>query len=227
MMITPSPEDVLDAGPPPSNPPMNDDEPFHKSTNMFCCDPIAKKRPSDRKSSRRRRGPGQAVQVLDGGASQPPSDEVRHHRGSVKEPQHRSSANSFASSSGSHANLAIICSAPQLNNKNNNARKPSSAVTPIICTQSASPVASAQSSPNILATATEAAASTKFSMKRHSSLRQSPIHRRDMHNGGSGPENPVVVGNGGDSAARNYDDMIKFVFTEHGIKVISDKEYVV
>lgn len=29
------------------------------------------------------------------------------------------------------------------------------------------------------------------------------------------------------SPAKSYDDMIKFVFTEHGIKVISDREYVV
>uniref|UniRef100_A0A182VV24 Cytidyltransferase-like domain-containing protein n=1 Tax=Anopheles minimus TaxID=112268 RepID=A0A182VV24_9DIPT len=29
------------------------------------------------------------------------------------------------------------------------------------------------------------------------------------------------------SPSRSYDDMIKFVFTEHGIKVISDREYVV
>lgn len=236
MMITPSPEDVLDAGTPPTHEPRRkssakDDESFHKSTNMFCCDPISasKQRPRDRKSSRRRRCPGQAVQVLDSGDAQPASDEVRHHQphhhhGSIKEPN-RSSAKSFASTS--HNDLAIICSAPQLTN-NNNSRTPSLVVTPIICTQSPSPVASAKSSPNILASATESTSSAKYSMKRHSSLRQSPVHRRhsDMHCISS-TDAEALVANGGDSTARNYDDMIKFVFTEHGIKVISDKEYVV
>ncbi|XP_055598344.1 nicotinamide/nicotinic acid mononucleotide adenylyltransferase 3-like [Uranotaenia lowii] len=32
---------------------------------------------------------------------------------------------------------------------------------------------------------------------------------------------------GGTSPSKSYDDMIKFVFTEHGIRVISDREYVV
>lgn len=34
-------------------------------------------------------------------------------------------------------------------------------------------------------------------------------------------------GGGGSGTGKDYNEMIKFVFTEHGIRVISDKEYVV
>lgn len=37
----------------------------------------------------------------------------------------------------------------------------------------------------------------------------------------------VISSAGRISPAKSYDDMIKFVFTEHGIRVISDREYVV
>lgn len=37
----------------------------------------------------------------------------------------------------------------------------------------------------------------------------------------------ISLNNSRKSPAKDYNEMIKFVFTEHGIRVISDKEYVV
>lgn len=167
MAVTPSPEDMLDA---PENNRMSG------ALDVFCCDPMSiskRYHPDGRKSTRRRRGPGQAVQVLFEGQPAPPEVRPDLNKGS-----------SFAS--GSHS-LSIISSAPQLNNTPN----------PPTCT---------------------AAPKAKGSVKltRHSSLKQPAEKRNNL------TEFKVEEGDG-----RNYDDMIKFILTEHGIKVISEKEFVV
>lgn len=196
MAVTPSPEDMLDA--PDTNHVTGSNE--EGQGNVFCCDPLSiSKRhhhPEGRKSSRRRRGPGQAVQVLFD--HQQPS-EVRHS--SIKE-------------SGKSHSLSVISSAPQLNNT----PQPPPPLTAIIST----PASSAEK------TAKASKGSTKLT--RHSSLRQ-PSGENKL-------STLIAPGSSTDALAssmkqldegdpRNYDDMIKFILTEHGIKVISEKEFVV
>lgn len=213
MAVTPSPEDVLDA------PDMSyqvssgvDDSDALKSRNSFCCDAISlSKRTPDRnhRSTRRRRGPGQAVQVIgyeEGGKVIHSQEEVRHrssmrvhpgnnsHRDSTKSSASNASLNATnattaaATSTSSAPKLSIITSAPQSLNTGHRTQTPN-------CTASSTSQTDGKKS-------------------------QQPFKQN---------QSPEVVIEGSEEmqASRNYDDMIKFVFTEHGIKVISDKEYVV
>lgn len=181
MAVTPSPEDVLDAPDMPYQlpglPPGHEDQDGLKSRSSFCCDTISlshSKRTPERnhRSTRRRRGPGSAVQVVGGGGCYEGSqEEVRRH-GSMREPSLGSSGSKSLASSASAQNVSIVStSAPPQTLKSHRAQSQP------ICT---APAATQQQQ-----------------------------------------------GNGEGQGGRNYDDMIKFVFTEHGIKVISDKEYVV
>lgn len=220
MAVTPSPEDVLDA------PDMSyqvassgvDDDGGGalKSRNSFCCDAISlPKRTPDRnhRSTRRRRGPGQAVQVMgyeEGGKVVHSQEEVRHrssmrvhagnnsHRDSTKSSASNASLNAAAAAAATSSapKLSIITSAPQSLNTSHKTQTPN-------CT--ASCTSHDQSSPG------EGKKSQQVRPKQKPS-----------------PEVVVIEASSEEmQASRNYDDMIKFVFTEHGIKVISDKEYVV
>lgn len=198
MAVTPSPEDMLDAPDKNHISGSNDDG----QGNVFCCDPLSssKRHPDGRKSTRRRRGPGQAVQVLFEGQSQDPS-EVRqnsHQHSPLKE---SAVVGKPFASSGSHS-LSIISSAPQLN------------TTPLLL-----PLSSGGGGGGGTPSKAKAnRASTKLT--RHSSLRQ-PSERICV------PGTLVEHVGRDEGDARNYDDMIKFILTEHGIKVISEKEFVV
>lgn len=218
MAVTPSPEDVLDA---PdlsyqvvSSGVDDDGGGALKSRNSFCCDAISlPKRTPDRnhRSTRRRRGPGQAVQVMgyeEGGKVVHSQEEVRHrssmrvhagnnsHRDSAKSSASNASLNAAAAATSSAPKLSIITSAPQSLNTSHKTQTPN-------CT--ASCTSHDQSSPG------EGKKSQQVRPKQKPS-----------------PEVVVIEASSEEmQASRNYDDMIKFVFTEHGIKVISDKEYVV
>lgn len=218
MAVTPSPEDVLDA---PdlsyqvvSSGVDDDGGGALKSRNSFCCDAISlSKRTPDRnhRSTRRRRGPGQAVQVMgyeEGGKVVHSQEEVRHrssmrvhagnnsHRDSTKSSASNASLNAAAAATSSAPKLSIITSAPQSLNTSHKTQTPN-------CT--ASCTSHDQSSPG----------EGKKSQQVRPKQKQSP-------------EVVVIEASSEEmQASRNYDDMIKFVFTEHGIKVISDKEYVV
>lgn len=203
MAVTPSPDDVLDA-PETNHVSEREDDTERRTGNVFCCDPMAtsKHRHSDgrKQSSRRRRGPGQAVQVVFEGTPEQQSQEVRH--GSMKDTRDSGkslqSSASFASGSGhtKSSSLSIISSAPQLNH----------ALPLTSTTTAAQPPSSASRS-----------SSGGTRLTRHSSLRQ-PTQRRD--------EVEALVSKE-EVDTRNYDDMIKFILTEHGIRVISEKEFVV
>lgn len=202
MAVTPSPEDVLDA-PDTNHVSEREDDTERRAGNVFCCDPMAssKHRHSDgrKQSSRRRRGPGQAVQVLFEGTPEQQSQEVRHgsmkdSRGSGKSLQ----SSSFASGSGhtKSSSLSIISSAPQLNH-----------ALPLTSTTTATPPPSSASR----------SSSDGARLTRHSSLRQPPQRREEVE----------ALVSKEEVDTRNYDDMIKFILTEHGIRVISEKEFVV
>lgn len=202
MAMTPSPDDVLDA------PEVNDSGDSAGQTNVFCCEPIANKRVSNgssKQKSTRRRGPGQAVQVLfeDHQRQSPSPSEVRHR--SIRE--HSSAASNstahrpFGGSQEANG-LSVISSAPQLN------------LAPLLTCTPPQP----QQSP----TAKES--KTRKSVKhliRHSSLRH-PSSIKAL-----GTENAINSRDTDELESRSYDDMIKFILTEHGIKVISEKEFVV
>uniref|UniRef100_A0A182K166 Cytidyltransferase-like domain-containing protein n=1 Tax=Anopheles christyi TaxID=43041 RepID=A0A182K166_9DIPT len=88
-----------------------------------------------------------------------------------------------------------------------------------------------------IATTTTATSSTSASIatergstKRGAMIAMNKSNTASSHNLGStlSASTPQTKGpTGRISPSRSYDDMIKFVFTEHGIKVISDREYVV
>lgn len=61
---------------------------------------------------------------------------------------------------------------------------------------------------------------TRKSVKEHK-IPKLELNDSVMSSSQNSPQSPRLSPN------RSYNDMIKFVFTEHGIKVISDKEYVV
>lgn len=227
MAVTPSPEDVLDApdtrrsG---SNHHQHQDD-GHKSNNVFCCDPISsmsssKRSNSDRKASRRRRGPpGQAVQVLfDGQASAPSIEEVRH-RHSVKE-HHNHKVGSATKASPSTTATTPITSSPSASSL---APKPKS-VSIINCApqQQNIPNHTALCAPQQLYKPPPIC--TPPPLARSASVNSHTLLRKALQ---EQPNISVESPEGGEVTTRNYDDMIKFVFTEHGIKVISDKEYVV
>ena len=188
MAVTPSPEDVLDAA---DNHLTGSNDEEKAQNNVFCCDPIHKRHLEGKKSTRRRRGPGQAVQVV---FDHPPSSSE------VRLPSAQTNPGSKSFASGPHS-LSIISSAPQLN---------SSKSTPptLTCTASTPP-----------ADSTKGGNSPNKQLTRHSSLRQ-PVerNRKGSFSGDLRKD---------ENDTRNYDDMIKFILTEHGIKVISEKEFVV
>lgn len=231
MAVTPSPEDMLDAADTNHGARSEVDETELRTGNVFCCDPTthstasktggrqwdgARKQSSS--SSRRRRGPGQAVQVLFEG-QQPHAAEAEVRHGSLKEAPASGNTSlaysgqppnqSHSSGSQNHNHHSVISSAPQLNTAL--PPPPTPALPKPLCTI-ITPASKPREGPS------GHSKSEVAKLTRHSSLRQPTRHL---------PTDVEVLVSKGDADTRHYDDMIKFILTEHGIKVISEKEFVV